>query len=65
MKAALDFLSAPGLVEVLRQSERLRELPANHPSKEDRLQARAMLVYTALEMIKYLGGKEKEKSKRS
>jgi hypothetical protein len=64
MKAALDFLSAPGLLEVLHQSERLRKLPMNHPAKEDRLQARAMLVYAALEMIGYLG-KETDKPRRT
>jgi hypothetical protein len=54
MKCALDFLSAQGVLQVIKQSERLRKLPNSHPAKEDRLQARAMLVYTALNAAKLL-----------
>jgi lysine-specific demethylase 3 len=54
LKVAMDFVSPEGIMESLEQSQRIRKLPEGHFAKEDKLQAQAMLIASALAAVEIL-----------
>ncbi|KAL8153789.1 hypothetical protein V2J09_011549 [Rumex salicifolius] len=56
IKVALDFVSPENVGECMRLTGEYRLLPQTHAAKEDKLEVKKMVVYSAIEAIKFFEG---------
>ncbi|KAF9613669.1 hypothetical protein IFM89_009632, partial [Coptis chinensis] len=59
IKVAADFVSPENINECIRLAQEFRELPENHIVREDKLEAKKMIIYTIMEAVSKLDPTEK------
>ncbi|KAH9608508.1 hypothetical protein KSS87_016491 [Heliosperma pusillum] len=64
IKVALDFVSPENAQECMRLSEEFRLLPQNHRAKEDKLEAKKMIMFAAENALKDIQKSEKKLGKQ-